>query len=63
MQLGWIAKDQFHVVEDCSETIRELGVYSWKDDKDEPEDGNDHTVNAGQYSWLPYVNEIGIKEK
>lgn len=63
LQLGWIAKDQFHVVEDCTETIREIGVYSWKDDKDEPEDRNDHTVNAGQYSWLPYVNEIGTKEK
>ena len=63
LQLGWIAKEQFHVVKDCTETIRELGVYSWREDKDEPEDKNDHTVNAGQYSWLPYVNEIGTKEK
>lgn len=59
LQLGWIAKDQFKVVSDCKECIRELGVYAWKEDKNEPEDKNDHTVNAGQYGWLPYVAEIG----
>lgn len=59
LQLGWIAKDQFRVVDDCKECIRELGVYAWKEDKNEPEDKNDHTVNACQYGWLPYVAEIG----
>jgi hypothetical protein len=59
LQLGWIAKDQFRVVDECTECIRELGVYAWREDKNEPEDKNDHTVNAGQYGWLPYVGQIG----
>lgn len=62
LQLGWIAKMHFYVTENCGEYIREIGLYSWKEDKDEPEDRNDHTINACQYSWLPYVAEIG-KEK
>ena len=63
LQLGWIAKDQFRVVDECTECIRELGVYAWKEDKNEPEDKNDHTVNAGQYGWLPYVGQIGTNEQ
>ena len=60
LQLGWIAKGQFFVLEHCKEHIRELGVYSWQEDKDIPEDGNDHTINAMQYGWLPYVEHIGV---
>ena len=59
LQLGWIAKRQYIVADTCKEHIRELGVYSWQEDKDVPEDGNDHTINAVQYAWLPWVNEIG----
>lgn len=59
LQLGWIAKKQYMVVDTCKEHIREMGVYSWQEDKDVPEDGNDHTINAQQYAWLPFVNEIG----
>ena len=59
LQLGWIAKHQYTVVDTCSEHIRELGVYSWQEDKDIPEDGNDHTINAVQYAWLPFVSDIG----
>ena len=62
LQLGWIAKQQFTVTEHCRETLRELDVYAWQDNKDAPEDKNDHTVNACQYAWLPYVTEIGTKE-
>ena len=58
LQLGWIAKERFFVV-NCKEYLREVGVYSWKEDKDEPEDRNDHTINACQYAWLPYIAEIG----
>ena len=57
--LGWIAKEHYYVSEKCREYLREVGVYSWKDDKDEPEDRNDHTINACQYAWLPYIAEIG----
>lgn len=57
--LGWIAKEQYHVLAHCTENIREKGVYSWQEDKDIPEDRNDHTVNAEQYAFLPFVAEIG----
>ena len=59
LQLGWIAKEQYFVCDHCTENIREKGVYSWQEEKDVPEDGNDHTVNAEQYAWLPFVQEIG----
>jgi PBSX family phage terminase large subunit len=61
LQLGWIAKGQYIVNASCREHLRELGVYSWQDDKPIPEDGNDHTINASQYAWMPYVNEIGTE--
>ena len=61
LQLGWIAKGQFYICSHCLESLRELGVYAWKDDKDEPEDRNDHTVNACQYAWLPFIKNIGDK--
>ena len=36
--------------------------HSWDDEKDEPEDKNDHTINANQYAWIPYKNLIGFEE-
>lgn len=63
LQLGWFAHDQYLVVEDCKEMIRELESYSWKSDRDaEPEDGNDHMINSTQYGWLPYKHEIGVAD-
>lgn len=60
LQSGWMARGDFLIVEDCKESIKELNTYSWQEEKDMPEDGNDHTINAGQYSWLPYKNDIGM---
>ena len=60
LQLGWIAKGQYIVTDHCPENIREKGVYSWKEDKDVPEDRNDHTINAEQYAFLPFINDIGV---
>lgn len=60
LQLGWIAKEQYFVCDHCKEHIRELGVYSWQEDKDIPEDANDHTINSVQYAFLPYVEHIGV---
>ena len=60
LQLGWIAKQQYFVCDHCTEHIREMGVYSWQEDKDMPMDANDHTVNACQYAWIPFVDQIGI---
>lgn len=61
MQLGWLAKGEYLVVDDCHEHIHELETYSWLEDKDMPEDGHDHTINAAQYSWLPYTGYIGTQ--
>lgn len=60
LQLSWLQQGAYLVVEHCVNHIQELEAYSWKEDKDnEPEDRNDHTVNASQYSWLPYKDLIG----
>lgn len=65
LQLGWLfSNDQVHyyVLEHCVNHIRELESYSWKEDKYEPEDANDHTINAAQYGWIPFKTKIGGKE-
>lgn len=51
------------VVDTCTEHILELEKYSWDEEKDVPEDRNDHTINAGQYGWIPYRNMIGFEIK
>lgn len=63
LQLGWLQQDCYMVVEDCVEHISELERYSWLEDKDEPEDRNDHTINASQYGWIPYRHMIGFEEE
>lgn len=60
LQLGWLQTGHYLVSESCPEHIRELEIYSWQEEKDEPEDGNDHTINASQYGWIPYRQMIGI---
>jgi PBSX family phage terminase large subunit len=59
LQRGWLQNGYFFVLDDLAEHIREYDRYSWKEDKDEPEDANDHTINADQYSWLPFRGRIG----
>ena len=61
LQLGWLQQGCYLVCATCREHIRELEIYSWQEDRDEPEDGNDHTINASQYGWIPYRFEIGDK--
>lgn len=63
LQLGWIQQDCYLVVDECTEHIAELEKYSWNEDKDIPEDRNDHTINASQYGWIPYRNLIGFEEE
>ena len=60
LQLGWFKTDDYIVLAHCINHIKELEAYSWKDDKYEPEDRNDHTINASQYGFIPHVNEIGV---
>lgn len=60
--LGWLHSGHYLICEDCKEHIKELESYSWKEDKDnEPEDANDHTINASQYAWIPYRKQIGTE--
>ncbi len=63
LECGWLAHEESLIVDTCKEHIRERNLYSWKEDKDEPEDRNDHTVNSDQYSWLPYKDRIGNTKK
>lgn len=59
-QLGWLHTGHYLVVDTCRNHITELESYSWKEDKDNtPEDANDHTINASQYAWIPYISKIG----
>lgn len=59
LQSGWMAGGSWYVLDHCTPLIDELNLYSWKEDKFEPEDGNDHCINSGQYAWLPYKDKIG----
>lgn len=62
LMLGWFQKDQYLVLDHCTEHIRELEIYSWQEEKDIPEDANDHTINGSQYGWIPYREIIGTGE-
>ncbi len=46
LQLGWIQQSCYLVVDTCMGHIAELERYSWDEEKDKPEDRNDHTINA-----------------
>lgn len=62
LQQGWIQQGCYLVVDTCVEHLSELDRYSWDEEKDKPEDRNDHTINANQYGWIPYKNLIGFEE-
>ena len=59
LQLGWFKDDCYLVLAHCVNHIRELEVYSWQENKYEPEDKNDHTINSSQYGFIPFIKEIG----
>lgn len=42
----------------CRDYIAEMNTYSY-DEKGQPEDGHDHSINGCQYAWLPYKQYIG----
>lgn len=63
LMLGWIEQGCYLVIDECSEHLAEMERYSWEEDKDIPEDKNDHTINSSQYSWIPYRNIIGFEEE
>lgn len=62
LQQGWMANGHYLIVRDhCQPLIDEMNVYSWLENKQEPEDANDHSINANQYSWMPYRHRIGTE--
>ena len=61
LQLGWIQQDCYLVLDTCINHISEMEKYSWDDEKDVPEDKNDHTINSQQYGWIPFRNMIGFE--
>ena len=62
LMLGWIQQGCYLVSDTCLEHLGELDRYSWDEDKDKPEDRNDHTINSSQYGWIPYRKLIGFEE-
>lgn len=59
LQQSWMQTGDFLIVgEDCEDYVGELNRYSW-DEKNQPEDGHDHDINACQYAWLPFKKMIG----
>ena len=59
LQQSWMQTGDFLVVgEDCTDYVGELNTYSY-DEKNQPEDGHDHNINATQYAFLPYKKLIG----
>ena len=59
LQQSWMQTGDFLVVgEDCTDYVGELNTYSY-DEKNQPEDGHDHNINACQYAWLPFKRMIG----
>ena len=59
LQQSWMQTGDFLVVgEDCPDYVGELNTYSY-DEKNQPEDGHDHNINACQYAWLPFKKMIG----
>lgn len=62
LMLGWIQQGCYLVLDTCKEHLGELDRYSWDEDKDKPEDRNDHTINSSQYGWIPYRQLIGFEE-
>ena len=62
LENGWLASENEYIVEEDNQAhIDELNTYSWQENKQEPEDANDHTINSGQYMWLPYKHMIGVE--
>lgn len=59
LESGWLAHGQhLFVEEECKPLLEEMERYSWED-TGRPEDGNDHCINAEQYAWMAYLEEIG----
>lgn len=61
-QQSWLHTKDFLIVDECVPYVHELDVYSFNEDGT-LEDGNDHSIQGGQYAWLPYITKIGNYEE
>lgn len=57
--LGWLNEGKYIICSHCTNTIEEFENYAWSEKDNVPEDGNDHFINADQYSFIPYKDKIG----
>lgn len=58
LQQSWLKTNDFLIVDTCTNYIDECNVYSYTEDGD-LEDGNDHSIQGGQYGWIPFKKLIG----
>jgi Terminase-like family. len=62
LENGWLAQEKEYIVEENNKAhIDETNVWSWLENKQEPEDKNDHTCQSYQYGWMPYRHMVGIE--
>lgn len=58
LEESWLNTGNFLIVETCKDYIDECNVYCFDEDN-QPEDGNDHSIQGCQYAWLPFKKIIG----
>lgn len=56
---SWIKSMDYLIVDKCTNLINEHNIWVYNE-KGEPMDGNDHSINSSQYSWLPFKTKIGV---
>ena len=56
---GWLNDENYLIVDTCQNHIDELELHSWQENKDMPEDRNDHTINAMEYGAMSLRKRIG----
>lgn len=54
---SWLNTGDFLIVDTCTNYLEECDMYSYTEEG-ELEDGNDHSIQGGQYAWLPYKKKI-----
>lgn len=70
LEQAWLAHNEEYktgpysfICSHCKPLLDEMDLYSWEENKQKPEDANDHNINADQYAWLPYKRLIGLAGK
>ena len=58
LQRSWMKTHDFFIVDECIDYLAEMDIYSYTE-TGELEDANDHSIQGGQYGWLPYKSKIG----